>query len=167
MSEEPGFSTGSDDGSLRPPGTPTHRRLESLIASLNAVRSSMGERLLRGRTRVRSALAPVVDPPLRLLRWIGRGVGRLADLVWRVPFVAAAMAMLLAAAVHAGGRQDLAWTLVTGGFAVGLLGVPLGLLSVGLGASTPEPDAPAALSSGADHPPTKNPPSPPLQKATS
>ena len=70
---------------------------------------------------------------MKVLRWCGRLLGRVADLVWRIPLIVAAMAMAVAAVVHARGNQDLAWTLVTGGFAIGLLGVPLGLISVGLG----------------------------------
>ena len=68
-----------------------------------------------------------------MLRWCGRVIGRIADVLWRIPLVVAAGAMGMAAVVHARGTQDLAWTLVTGGFAIGLLGVPLGLISVGLG----------------------------------
>lgn len=103
------------------------------VAGVRRVLAAVRRRLAAMGERVAAVLAPIVGPPLRVLRWCGRVIGRIADVLWRIPLVVAAVAMGMAAVVHARGNQDLAWTLVTGGFAIGLLGVPLGLISVGLG----------------------------------
>ncbi len=54
---------------------------------------------------------------------------RLFAVAWRVPLVVAVAAMLVAAAVTVVGKDELADVIVTGGFAVGVLAVPLWLLA--------------------------------------
>lgn len=106
-------------------------------AAARSIAAPVAAAVSQGRTRVAGALAPVVTPPMRLLRWCARIAGTVADALWRIPLIVAAVAMAAAGIVHARGNQDLAWTLVTGGFAIGLLGVPLGLISVGFGRQEP------------------------------
>lgn len=133
MPEPPDPGPGaSESGRLAAARRKTHTALEPLRTTVSAARQRVG-----------SALAPVVEPPMRVLGWCGRVLGRVADLVWRVPLIVAASAMGVAGVLHARGNTDLAWTLVTAGFAIGLLGVPLGLVSVGLGRdreSDPKPE---------------------------
>jgi hypothetical protein len=82
---------------------------------------------------LRRPLRIVWSPVRRASRAIRRGleaVAPLADAVWRMPLVVGATAMLIGGALLATGHQPLSGTVVTGGFVLALLGVPLGLLAL-------------------------------------